>query len=264
MSYLRLRQICLVAHDLDAPTAQLCEAFGLAVAHRDPLMAQLRMRNILIPVGRDPVFIEIVQPVEPGTTAERYLERRGGDGGYMYISDTSDLEGVRRRATDAGVRFITDRNHRDAIPVETFQLHPRDTGGAMLEFDRHGAGEDMHGAYRWAGPDWRKALRTEPVVALTGAEMQSDDPPSLAARWAAIFGLPVVESADGHPELRLDNAFARFVPTRDDRGEGLSAVHLAARDPDAVRDRARGAGAAFDGPDPVICGVRFILSAQGD
>ena len=261
MSYLRLRQICLVAHDLDPPTTQLCASFGLAVAHRDPLMAKLGMRNVLIPAGRNPVFIEIVQPVDPGTTAERYLERRKGDGGYMYICDTGDLEAVHERARAAGVRTITDAHHRDGIPVETFQLHPRDTGGAMLEFDRHGAGEDMHGPYRWAGPDWQSALRAEPVTALTGAELQSRDPDALAARWASIFGLPIQTGSGGCPELRLDNAFARFVPLGDDRGEGLSALHLTVTDPAGVRAATRDADVTFAGPDPMICGVRFVLSA---
>lgn len=260
MAYLRLRQICFVARDLETPARALCEVFGLAIAWRDPEIARLGLANVLIPAGREAVFLEIVSPIRPGTTAERYLNRRGGDGGYMVICDTSDLEALRARAAAARVRELHFHDLQDGIPAQSVQLHPKDTGGALLEFDRHGAGEDLDGPYRFAGPDWRAAIRPGPIMAVLGVEVQADDPKALAASWSRIFGLPVERAPGGEPQLRLDNAFARFTPAADGRGEGLSAVHLAVTDAAQVRATAKRAGVDFAGDAPVICGVRFHLS----
>jgi hypothetical protein len=263
MSYLRLRQICFVARDLERPAKQLCDVFSLAIAHRDPEIGRIGLRNVLIPSGAQPIFLEIVSPARAGTTAERYLDKRRGDGGYMFISDTSDLEGLRANAEGCGARLLWHTERRDGDPVESFQLHPKDTGGAMLEFDRHGSGEDLHGAYRFAGPNWRKAMRLQCVKAILGAELQTDDPERLAKRWARIFGREVTRAGPhGIWELRLDNAFARFSPLKDDRGEGLSAVHVSLIDPTATRSNAERLGVEFDGEDPIICGVRFVLDSQ--
>jgi hypothetical protein len=226
MTYCRLRQICLVAHDLEAQAKALCDYFGWAIAFRDPHVAEFGLANVLMPVGEPPVFIEIVSPIAPGTTAGRYLDRRQGDGGYMYICDTSDLGSLRHRLGSIGVRTIREGVRADEPAVESMQLHPKDTGGAILEFDHHGAGADMHGPYRWAGPDWQSGWRNHPISAVLGAEIQSDNPEKLGKRWAEIFSRPLSAHSDGRSEIRIDNAFARFVPARDGRGEGLSAVHI--------------------------------------
>jgi len=57
---LRLRQICLVAADLDAAEADLRAVFGLEVCYRDAGVACFGLRNFLMPVGNG--FLEIVAP----------------------------------------------------------------------------------------------------------------------------------------------------------------------------------------------------------
>ena len=79
-TYLRLRQICLVARELDPVTDDLCAVFGVKICHRDPEVGQFGLHNALMPFGSS--FVEVVAPTREGTTAGRYLERRHGDGGY--------------------------------------------------------------------------------------------------------------------------------------------------------------------------------------
>ena len=78
-SMLRLKQICLVAADLDPVEEQLKEILGLEVAYSDPGLSQFGLKNIMLPIGNG--FLEVVTPVEENTTAGRFLERRDGDGG---------------------------------------------------------------------------------------------------------------------------------------------------------------------------------------
>ena len=98
---LRMRQIALVAHDLNAIEADFREVFGLEVCYRDPGVAKYGLHNFLMPVGNG--FLEVVAPTEEGTAGGRYLERRGGDGGYMVILQTDDIAAVRARVADLGL-----------------------------------------------------------------------------------------------------------------------------------------------------------------
>src|SRR3989442_15299063 len=98
---MRLRQIALVARDLEPVVADLCGVLGIEVAFRDPGVAAFGLHNAVMPIGN--TFLEVVSPVRDGTTAGRLLERRGGDGGYMVILQTADLEADPRRLATPGV-----------------------------------------------------------------------------------------------------------------------------------------------------------------
>ena len=99
---LRLRQVVTVASELRPVETQLIEQLGLEVAYRDPGLRVFGLRHGLYPIGDR--LLEVVSPREDGTTAGRYLDRRGGDGGYMIILQVDDLEPYRRRMGDLGIR----------------------------------------------------------------------------------------------------------------------------------------------------------------
>ena len=94
---LRLRQIALVAKDRDAVVDDFVAVFGLAVGYEDPHIGNIGLHNALMPIGTQ--LLEVVAPIVEGITAERYLERRGGDGGYMVITQTDD-HATRRARVD--------------------------------------------------------------------------------------------------------------------------------------------------------------------
>src|SRR5678815_2752977 len=90
---MRLRQIALVGRDLDAAEADIRAVLGLDYAYDDPGVAKFGLKNAVFPVGE--TFLEVVSPKEPGTTAGRLLEKRGGDGGYMVILQVEDIAEAR-------------------------------------------------------------------------------------------------------------------------------------------------------------------------
>src|ERR1700754_5220993 len=101
MGYLRLRQICLVADDLAKVETQIADVLGLEICYRDPGVGKYGLHNALFAMGG--TFLEVVSPTREGTAGGRYLERRGGDGGYMYIVDADDLEARRAHFQKMGV-----------------------------------------------------------------------------------------------------------------------------------------------------------------
>ena len=235
-AYLRLRQICLVAADLEKTIADLVEVFGLAVCYRDGNVARYGLVNALLPIGS--AFLEVVAPTREGTAAGRYLERR------------------QTRMAEIGVRIANLLDYGSYIGL---QLHPRDTGGAMLELNHTPNGERLDGPYHPAGPDWQRAVRIDITTALLAAELQSQDPERLAARWSEILERPVSRTPVGEPLIALDLGALRFIDARDGRGEGLGGLDLAVRDKGHVDAAAVRHGCTAAGDIVTVCGVRFRL-----
>jgi Glyoxalase-like domain len=252
--YLRLRQICLVAHELEPRIAELADIFGLAVCYRDGNVGKYGLVNALFPIGAS--FLEVVAPTEHGTAAGRYLERRGGDGGYMVILDCDDIERRRQRMDAVGVRIANPLHYETYTGL---QLHPRDTGGCMLEFNHTTGGASLDGPYHPAGANWQAAVRTDVTAALLAAEMQSPDPAALAARWSMIVERPVSRTASGEPQILLDLGTIRFVRDADGRGEGLGGVDLRVTNRAQIVDTAGKRGHLADHDVVTVCGTRFRL-----
>jgi catechol 2,3-dioxygenase-like lactoylglutathione lyase family enzyme len=251
---LRMRQICLVARELEPVVEVFHDVFGLEVGHRDPGVGKYGLENALFPVGNG--FLEVVAPVRDGTTAGRYLERRGGDGGYMVITQCADLAPRRRRCDSVGVRVANEIGYAD---YQELQLHPRDVGGAMLSFSRQAGGEAADGPWHPAASKSTPARAPAVMRAMTGAELQSDDPERLARRWSEVTELPLSRDEGGRPVIALDDARLRFVTATDGRGEGLAGLDLACVDTPGVLARAKARGLPVDGDTVVACGIRFRL-----
>ena len=253
--WLRLRQIALVAQQLEPVLADFKAVFDIEPAFRDPGVSTFGLENAVMPVGNQ--FVEVVAPVRDGTTAGRYLERRKGDGGYMVITQCDDHATVKQRVEALGIRKALEFDHDE---YHCMQLHPADTGGSFLEIDRQEHGEDMaDGPWEPAGPNWQHARRTDVVSGVAAAELQLIEPAKVAARWSEIVGIELVADADGHPTLTLDNATVRFVPATDGRGDGLGGIDVAAVDADRARAAAEPRGLLGADGTITICGMRIKL-----
>jgi len=233
----RLRQLVLAAAKLDPVVEELCDFLKLEVCYRDPGVANFGLHNALMAVGNQ--FLEVVSPLREGTTAGRFLERKGGDAGYMVIFQVPDLAAARRRVDAASIRVVWE----GSVPgIRGMHLHPADIGGAIVSLDE---AEPADG-WPWAGPDWREHVRTEVVSGFAAARVQAAEPPVLAGRWSSVLGIDPVTHA-GSPVIGLDDALVRFDPPTDDRGDGLAGIDL------TVADRSRA------GEEALIGGVAFRL-----
>ena len=252
--FLRLRQVCLVASDLEAQAPRMASIFGLEVCYRDPNVAKYGLENVLFPIGT--TFLEIVSPTKAGTAAGRFLERHAGRYGYMVILDCDDPERYRRRAESLGVRVANLIRHDAYFGV---QLHPKDTGAAMLEFNSTVGGADPLGPYGPAGPDWRRAIRRERTSSMKAVEIDAPDPKAIAERWAQIMERRVQDAGNGRYRIELDAGAIDFLPSS--AGEAVFAgMNLEAANPRAILDEAKAQGCA-EGEETVnACGIRFRLT----
>jgi hypothetical protein len=231
----RLRQVAVVAADCEATSTQLRETFGWPAPFHDRGISRFGLTNAVFAVGD--TFVEVVTPVEPVTTAGRYLERRGGDSGYMAIFQVPDLAQAKRRVAAAGVRVVFTAN---GPGVEGLHLHPKDVPGAIVSLDWADPPESWH----WAGPAWSGQAPPHAAGGVSGLTIEVADPAGAAARWAEVIGVAAAVSS-GTATINLEHARQdlRFEPAASGRGEGITEVRLnAERETPAVQ----------------IAGVRFV------
>lgn len=253
---IHLRQICLVAGQLDPVVQDLGDTFAIPVCHVDPEVAAFGLENALMAVGSQ--FLEVVAPVREGTPAGRFLQRRGGDGGYMVICQVPTKEeqaALRQRARDNRVRvaYESDRGSWNIM-----QLHPGDMGAAFLEVDWDQQGDATGNWQPAGGTNWQDKVCTDRVTGIVGAELQSDDPRALAAHWAAVTGLALADDPEA-PTLALANATLRFVKAPEGEAAGLVALDLRVADREHLLKEAETRNARISDNQIILCGTRFNL-----
>lgn len=249
---IHLRQICLVADRLAPAVDDLRAVFSIPVCHVDPGVGKFGLENALLAVGTQ--FLEVVAPLRDGTAAGRFLQRRGGNGGYMVICQAASLEeqaGVRARARENGVRVAYES---DRGTWNIMQLHPADMGASFFEVDWDEQSDPVGNWQPAGGREWMEAVNTEVVSAIAGVELQGEDPQALAERWSAVAGVPL-EHRDAGPVLPLANAELRFVHGNG----GLAAVDLRVADRDRLLEQAEARGASVSDSQVLICGTRFNI-----
>lgn len=227
----RLRQVALVAHDCGQVAGQLREAFGWGEPFHDPGVGRFGLTNAVFAAGD--TFVEVVAPVQAGTTAGRYLERRGGDGGYMVIFQVPDLAAARARLPGLGVRVVWTADLPD---IAGTHLHPKDVPGAIVSLDW----AEPAGSWRWAGPAWTGRVPEHAAGGgVTGVTIEVADPAGAAASWAEVLGIPAGggagagggEAGGGGRAVTVELAgwgqWLRFEEARPGHGEGITAISLA-------------------------------------
>jgi Glyoxalase-like domain len=214
----RLRQVALAAADCETTAGLLKQAFGWPEPFHDPGVGRFGLINAVFAAGD--TFVEVVAPVQPGTTAGRYLERRGGDSGYMAIFQVPDLAAARRRVASAGVRVVWTADLDD---IAGTHLHPKDVPGAIVSLDW----ADPPESWRWAGPDWTGRAPQHAAGGVSGLTIEVTDPASAAARWATVLGLTSIdEGGAATVQLKQADQELRFVRADSAGGEGITEVRL--------------------------------------
>ena len=233
----RLRQVALAVRELQPVAGALGEAFGWAEPFHDPGVGAFGLQNAVFSAGD--TFVEVVSPVREGTTAGRYLERRGGDTGYMAIFQVADVRAARERVAAAGIRVVWQADLGD---VAGTHLHPRDVPGAIVSIDW----ADPPGSWRWAGPAWTGAAAPHSPGGVSAISVEVNEPLAAARRWAAVIGVEAEGEGDS-AAVRLVNAgqVLRFASLRTGRAEGITEVTLAGTGRTGTHD---------------IGGVRFVAT----
>ena len=235
----RIRQLVIAANSLDT-AEKLQDILGLGKPYPDPGVGEFGLKNAVFALGDQ--FLEVIVPVTPDAPARRFIDRFG-EGGYMAIFQTPDIEGVRARGDDMKLRRVWNYNS-DEIAASHF--HPADVGGAIVSVDEPRPPE----SWRWGGPDWQK---NAVPGAITGMLAQSPKPDDMGLKWATILGTAYleirrIETRDGHVNFRQSET------------PGIPEFHVRVEDKIAALERARALGVSVSETGFDLAGVTFRVS----
>lgn len=216
----RLRQAVLAAAELEPVAQALRSTLDLGEPFRDPGVGLFGLQNTVFALGD--CFLEIVSPTQPQTAAGRYIERHGGDCGYMVMFDLEDLPAARARAAEGGVRTVWEIDLPD---ISGTHLHPADIGAAIVSID----GSKPYGSWRWGGPEWTGRTGEGAPGRLAGVTLAVAEPAAVAARWAHVLGMPLSGdgAVGGDSVIALESAELRFQSIGENQREGLVEIAVA-------------------------------------
>lgn len=254
---MRLRQICLVAQDLEPTLKTLETLFDSPVIFRDPGVAHFGLENGLIMTGGD--FLEVVSPL-PGhtdTAAGRFLARHG-NGFYMLILQCETAAPITAHIQSCGVRTIFSHIDDD---IHATHFHPNDFGGAIVSVDSMGHDDWQSPQAYWRWANWPSET-TDPtdisgtntsVGALAGLQFAASDPTALCAHWSTLLQRPATSST-----LSLDAAQFNFALHTVSQPRVTHVRLHAGRDAASdIRARAAQLGLPTDDDGVHFCGVTW-------
>ena len=121
----------IATDDADALADRYTDLFGFELAHEETFDG---MAVVFLDCGNG--YFELLEPLDGEGAIARYLDR-GGPGIHHLALETDDIEGALDRAREHGVELIDDEPREGAWGHEVGFLHPKSTGGVLIEFVEH-------------------------------------------------------------------------------------------------------------------------------
>ncbi len=130
-----INHVAIAVKDIDASLALYGKIFGVSSEDIQDIEDQA-VRATLVRIGGSQ--LELIQPTDPNGAIARFIERRG-EGLHHVCFEVDDLQGTLDRLADGEVELV-DREPRQGLSGSIAFLHPRSTGGVLIELvDRQGA-----------------------------------------------------------------------------------------------------------------------------
>ena len=247
---MRLRQLVIATSQMDLLADSICDLFELKRTFSDPELIVFGLQNVLIPLGD--TFLELVTPIKENTSAERFLKKRGGDGGYMVIVDSVDLEKERKRLENDRMNIVWYENRKfESIHGQSLHLHPKQVGGAILSIDNM----NPLSSWLWAGREWEKDINKSLVSHLSGVNICSPNPDRLLSNWETALGK---KRSIGGNSIELEGSNINFVVNSQSQSEYISAFQIHTVNRSVIEKRAASRGNLINN-NIHLGGVDFLL-----
>ena len=129
-----LEHVAISVRDLDEAVARFVDDLGLLLEGIEDVPAALT-RTAFVPVA-GPTAIELVTPLDGQGPLVHSLASRG-PGLHHLCFRTDDIDADVERLRARGWRFTTDAPTPGAHGTRIIFVHPRSTGGVLIELAEH-------------------------------------------------------------------------------------------------------------------------------
>lgn len=124
----KIDHVGVAVKSLEAALAFYRDVLGIQPAHIEDY-APDKIRTAFLPLGE--ASIEMMEPTSPDSPVAKFLEKRGE--GIHHISlEVDDIRAELKKLEAQGVALI-DREPRQGAHYTVAFVHPRSTGGILLE-----------------------------------------------------------------------------------------------------------------------------------
>lgn len=127
---MEIDHVGIATDDAAALVATFSDLFGAAIAHEETFDG---LRVVFLELG--PGYLELLEPLEDGTV-QRFLDREG-PGLHHVAVRTDDIAAALETADRLGIDLIDDEPRPGAWGHRVAFLHPKATGGVLVEFVEH-------------------------------------------------------------------------------------------------------------------------------
>jgi len=127
--FLAIDHVGIAVPDLDAAIAFYRDTFGMEVTHQET-NAEQGVREAMLRAGDDSV--QLLAPLDDSSPIARFLAR-SGPGLQQVAYRVRDVEAAASTLRQRGLRTLYDAPRRGTAGSRINFLHPRDTGGVLVE-----------------------------------------------------------------------------------------------------------------------------------
>ena len=121
----------IVTDDADGLAEQYATLFDCEIAHEEHFDG---MKIVFLDLGNG--FFELLEPVDEEGTIAKYLDNTGPGIHHLAVA-TEDIESGLDSARELGIELIDETPRTGAWGHDVAFLHPKSTGGVLIEFVEH-------------------------------------------------------------------------------------------------------------------------------
>jgi methylmalonyl-CoA/ethylmalonyl-CoA epimerase len=143
---LGLDHVGIAVADLDAAISFYRDVLGLQVVHREENLDQQVAEVMLTSSENGPVGnqLQLLMPLAGNSVLNRFLMRRGS-GLHHVAYAVSDVRSASSILRQGGLRVLYDAPRAGTRGSQINFVHPKDTGGVLLELVEHTAADRQNG-----------------------------------------------------------------------------------------------------------------------
>jgi methylmalonyl-CoA/ethylmalonyl-CoA epimerase len=129
--FVAIDHVGIAVPDLDEAMAFYRDTYGMQVLHEETNEEQ-GVREAMVGVGDSGSCIQLLAPLNEQSTIAKFLDRNG-PGMQQLAYRVTDVEKVSQILRERGIRTLYDAPRRGTSDSRINFLHPKDTGGVLVE-----------------------------------------------------------------------------------------------------------------------------------
>jgi methylmalonyl-CoA/ethylmalonyl-CoA epimerase len=129
--FTKIDHVGFAVADLDKAITFYAETFGIVSVHEETNEEQ-GVREAMLAVGDGSTRIQLLAPIDETSTIAKFLDRNGP--GVQQVAYTvEDIDAVSETLRARGMRLLYDEPRRGTSDSRVNFVHPKDTGGVLME-----------------------------------------------------------------------------------------------------------------------------------